>query len=135
MSAGEGSAAMRRLSSRSSTRSSLPESLDEQKRVEKVLREAGRVAHETVVRNGDGVSCFFFSFLDGWRHAGNTVMHEDTNELRRAGKKWMLDNYSTLLAKGVIEQWTHDYPTLSAHMQINNTHGCNTAMVTHSLVT
>jgi hypothetical protein len=26
-------------------------------------------------------------------------------------------------------------PTLSAHMQINNTHGCNTAMVTHSLVT
>jgi hypothetical protein len=47
----------------------------------------------------------------------------------------MLDHYSTLLAKGAIEQWTHDYPDfVSAHAD-QQQGGCNTAMVTHSLVT
>jgi hypothetical protein len=71
MSAGEGSAAMRRLSSRSSTRSSLPESLDEQQRVEKVLREAGLVAHETVCTQWSVTATVFVaSFSPFWTDGG-----------------------------------------------------------------
>jgi hypothetical protein len=90
MSDGEGSVAMQGQSSRSNARSSLPESLDE--RVDTVLREARLVAHEAVVRTGDHVNCFFWSFLDAWQHSGNTVKHRDPNDLRKAGKEWMPDN-------------------------------------------
>jgi hypothetical protein len=62
MSDGEGSVAMQGQSSRSNARSSLPESLDEQQRVDTVLREARLVAHEAVVRTGDHVNCFFGPF-------------------------------------------------------------------------
>jgi len=112
MSDGEGSVAMQGQSSRSNARSSLPESLDEQQRVDTVLREARLVAHEAVVRTGDHVNCFFWSFLDAWQHSGNTVKHRDPNELRQAGKEWMRDKYLTLLAKGVIDKWKQDYPEL-----------------------
>jgi hypothetical protein len=112
MSDGEGSVAMQGQSSRSTARSSLPESLDEQQRVDTVLREARLVALEAVVRNGDHVNCFFWSFLDAWQHSGNTVKHRDPNELRKAGKEWMPDDYLTLLAKGVIDKRKQDYPDL-----------------------
>jgi hypothetical protein len=112
MSDGASSVAMQGQSSRSNARSSLPESLDEQQRVDTVLREARLVAHEAVVRTGDHVNCFFWSFLDAWQHSGNTVKHRDPNELRQAGKDWMRDNYLTLLAKGVIDKWKQDYPDL-----------------------
>lgn len=61
MSDGEGSVAMQGQSSRSNARSSLPESLDEQ-RVDTVLREARLVAHEAVVRTRDHVNCFLVLF-------------------------------------------------------------------------
>ena len=112
MSDSEGSVAMQGQSSRSTARSLLPESQDEQQRVDTVLREARLVAHEAVVRTGDHVNCFFWSFLDAWQHSGNTVKHRDPNEFRKADKEWMRDNYLTLLAKGVIDKWKQDYPDL-----------------------
>ena len=63
MPASGGSVTPRRMSSRSVTRASLPESTAEEKRVDDALRKHKLVSHEATIFTDDPVHCFFHAFL------------------------------------------------------------------------
>jgi hypothetical protein len=100
-----GSATSRRMSSRSGTRASLPESTAEEKRVDDALRKHRLVSHEATIFNDDPVHCFFHAFLDGWACIDSPTRHLDIFALRQDAKKWLRDNYELLKRKGIIEDW------------------------------
>ena len=98
-----GSATSRRMSSRSGTRASLPESTAEEKRVDDALRKHKLVSHEATIFTDDPVHCFFHAFLDEWACTDFPTKHLDIFALRQDVKKWLRDNYKILHVNGIIE--------------------------------
>jgi hypothetical protein len=95
-----GSATSRRMSSRSGTRASLPESTAEEKRVDDALRKHKLVSHEATIFTDDPVHCFFHAFLDEWACTDFPTTHLDIFALRQDAKKWLRDNYKLLHRNG-----------------------------------
>jgi hypothetical protein len=92
-----GSAISRRMSSRSGTRASLPESTAEEKRVDDALRRHKLVSHEAGHCYDDPVHCFFIAFLDGWTRKDFPTKHFEYLGLRMDAKRCLRDNYKLLL--------------------------------------
>ena len=101
----DGNVTLRRMSSRSGTSASLPESIAEEERVDEALRKHNLSSHEATTFNNDPGHCFFHSFLDGWACTDFPTKHLDTFALRQDVKKRLRDNYKLLHLKGIIEDW------------------------------
>jgi hypothetical protein len=86
MPAGGGSATPRRMSSRSGTRESVPESKAEEKRVDDALRKHKLVSQEATIFTDDPVHCFFHAFLDEWACTGFPIKHLDIFAFRLDAK-------------------------------------------------
>ena len=112
-----GSATSRRMSSRSGTRASLPESTAEEKRVDDALRKHKLVSHEATIFTDDPVHCFFHAFLDEWACTDFPTKHLDIFALRQDAKKWLRGNYKLLHRNGIIEHWLTEYPDIASRIE------------------
>ena len=117
MPASGGSVTPRRMSSRSVTRASLPESTAEEKRVDDALRKHKLVSHEATIFTDDPVHCFFHAFLDEWACTDFPTKHLDIFALRQDVKKWLRDNYKLLHLNGIIEDWLTEYPDIASRIE------------------
>jgi hypothetical protein len=105
MSSGDRTTPQRR-SSRSQTRTTLPESVAEAQRVDTALRRHNLVPYEPPHGIGDHWNCFFHAWLDAWALTRFPPLHQDVtdvSELRKAVKQWICGNYNYLLNNGTID--------------------------------
>ena len=118
-----GNVTLRRMSSRSGTRASLPESIAEEKRVDESLRKHKLASHEATTFNDDPGHCFFHAFLDGWACTDFPTQHLDIFALRKDVKKCLRDEYDTLNSKGIIDEWLQEYPDKARRIHEAGLHG------------
>ena len=118
-----GNVTLRRMSSRSGTRASLPESIAEEKRVDESLRKHKLSSHEATTFNDDPGHCFFHAFLDGWACTDFPTQHLDIFALRKDVKKCLRDEYDTLNSKGIIDEWLQEYPDKARRIHEAGLHG------------
>jgi hypothetical protein len=90
-----------RRSSRSQTRTTLPESVAEAQRVDTALRRHNLVPYEPPHGIGDHWNCFFHAWLDAWALTRFPPLHQDVTDVSELARLSSNDSVEIIITSSI----------------------------------